>query len=123
MPLIKPEVQKILRAAGLEKEESSGTASEQLSQAGLSTSDIAERLTGLAESSGSDALRLRALEIALKVHGALKEQPTTQVPSFTIIIQSASESSKAPDINPIVFPRQSLNLTSNLSATQKEPIN
>lgn len=106
MPLIKPEVQKILRAAGLEKETSVGSASEKLSSAGLDEDRIAEELTAIATSSGNEALRLKALETALKVHGSLKDQTTAQLPSFNIIIQGSSEGS----INPILLPRQSLSL-------------
>jgi hypothetical protein len=110
MPLIKPEVQKILRAAGLEKAARPEDESliDKLSNAGLSGDALAEELTSLALHSNNDALRLRALETVLKVKGALKEQPA-QLPSFTIVIQNSSKDlSETEGVNPILFPRQSL---------------
>lgn len=109
MPLIKPEIQDVLRAAGLEKPQTSGSASDKLTSAGLSLDSIAEELTELAKHSGNESLRLRALETSLKVHGALKDQPQAIIPSFTIIIQSAG-AGPTPSVNPILFPRQSLGL-------------
>lgn len=109
MPLIRPEIQKVLRAVGLEKEESPGTASEKLTAAGLSQDRIAEELTEIATSSGNEALKLKALETALRVHGALKDQTQVAIPSFTVIIQSASGETISSDVNPILIPRQSLN--------------
>lgn len=109
MPLIKPEIQNVLRAAGLEREPSSGTLSDKLDLAGLSEDQICEELSQIATSSGNEAIRLRALELALKTKGALKETPP-QIPSFTIVIQSASSQSPQsdPQVNPIFFPRTSL---------------
>jgi hypothetical protein len=127
MPLIKPEVQKILREAGLTKD-SGGDYSEDLTleghltEAGLSSNAIAENLSNIALHSGNDNLRLRALETALKIKGALKEQ-VTELPNFTIVIQNTSPNSqdlsKTGGVNPILFPRQSLNLNTN--ASQQEP--
>ena len=109
MPLIKPEIQKILREAGLEKVPGTGTVDEQLNLSGLSNEALADELTKLALSSGNEALRLRAIETVLKVRGALKESPSL-VPSFTIVIQNSSpDLSKTGGINPILIPRQSLN--------------
>lgn len=110
MPLIKPEIQKVLRASGLEREEApEGTISEKLDRAGLSTTDIAEELTKIATSSGNETLRLRALETAMKAHGVLKDSASVQVPSFTVVIQHAgSGSENTKDLNQILFPRQSL---------------
>lgn len=111
MPIIKPEIQKVLRSAGLlpEEQDSTLTIDENLNLAGLSTEAIAEELSNLALRSGNEALRLRALETALKVKGALKDQPVP-IPSFTIVIQnSGSDLSKTGGVNPIVFPRASLN--------------
>lgn len=105
MPLIKPEVQKILRESGLEPKERTGTVDEQLNVAGLSNEALADELTHLALNSSNEALRLRALETALKVRGALKEQAPV-IPSFTIIIQNSSpDLSKTGGVNPILFPR------------------
>lgn len=109
MPLIKPEVQKVLRKAGLKEPESEKlSVNENLDIAGLSNEAIAEELTRLALNSNNEALKLRALETALKVRGALKEAETA-LPQFTIIIQNSDNSTvEHHGINPIVFPRQSL---------------
>ena len=105
MPLIKPEVQKILRESGLEKTPNQSTVDEQLAVSGLSNEAIADELTHLALQSGNEALRLRALETALKVRGALKETPPV-IPSFTVIIQNSNpDLTKTGGVNPILFPR------------------
>jgi hypothetical protein len=118
MPLIKPEIQRVLRQAGLSDrpspEESSDTSfSSKLDRAGLSTDEIAEELTVLAKSSGNESLRLRALESAMKAHGILKDIPQGAAPSFTVVIQSApgapTEGQDA--LNRILFPRVSLSST------------
>lgn len=123
MPLIKPEVQKILREAGLEKEprtKPNGTVDENLSLAGLSNESIAEELTHLALNSSNESLRLRALETALKVRGALKETPPV-LPSFTIVIQNSSpDLAKTGGVNPILIPRQSLGVSTSESTTKEE---
>lgn len=115
MPLIKPEVQKILRAAGLSDKSDSATLDEQLTEAGLSSEQLAENLAGIALRSGNDGLRLRAIETVLKVKGAMKEQ-VTALPNFTIIIQNFSpqELGRTSGANPILFPRQSLALGGGL---------
>ena len=109
MPLIKPEIQKVLRAAGLSPDIKDETSlDEKLSQAGLSNYTLAEEITNIALHSRNDALRLKALETALKVKGALKDQPPV-IPSFTVVIQNSSpDLSKTGGVNPILFPRQSL---------------
>lgn len=109
MPIVRPEIQKVLREIGLEKAETPGSASERLSAAGLSLDRVAENLQDLA-SSGNEAVRLKATEMALKVHGALKEQPTSSIPTFNIIITGSSQESS---VNPIVFPRQSLQIVAD----------
>lgn len=119
MPLIRPEVKRVLQEAGIEKESTGGTISDKFAQAGLSDDDIAEQLADLAKHSNNEALKLRALETIAKIRGALKEQPQA-VPSFNIIIQSSSPSSEAPSVNPIIFPRQSLN---TLKTEEKENAN
>jgi hypothetical protein len=111
MPLIKPEIQKILRAAGLEKEPGNESESliDKLSNAGLSGDALAEEITNIALHSNNDHLRLRALETVLKVRGALKDQPPS-LPSFTVVIQNSNKDlSETEGVNPILFPRQSLN--------------
>jgi len=116
MPLMRPEVQKVLRSAGLiaEKQaESDSPISEKLDAAGLSLENTFEGLSQIALSSGNEALRLRALETSLKAHGALKEI-APPIPSFTIIIQPSATGSSSSvagipvGVNPILLPRQLL---------------
>lgn len=109
MPLIKPEIQNVLRAAGLTKEKplaSESSIIEKLDDAGLSLPEILEQLAFIAKESGNEALRARCLETALKAHGALKDT-TPAPPSFTIVIQDSS-SSALNGVNPILLPRQLL---------------
>ena len=121
MPLIRPEIQKVLRAAGLDSSSpprDGETIIDKLDQAGLTDTAIAEALTEIALHDGSSSLRKAAIDTALKVKGALKETPP-QIPSFTIILQPAAADSPIPATNPILFPRQSL-APSRLAAEQKE---
>lgn len=89
------------------KDQISGSIDQQLDFTGLSNEAIAEELTALALHSNNDALRLRALETALKVKGALKDTPPV-VPQFTIVIQNSSQDlTKTQGVSPTLFPRQS----------------
>lgn len=128
MPLIRPEIQKVLRSAGLMEEPAGektagedGTLTDKLNDAGLSLREILENLAYTAKESNNEGLRVRCLETALKVHGAMKDSAPA-IPSFTIVIQ---ESSSAPTsdptikgVNPILLPRQLLSsLPSSLSSS------
>lgn len=129
MPLMKPEVQKVLREAGLMKDqrESEAPLTERLNAAGLGLDEVLENLSTIINGTGNEAIKLRALETTLKAHGALKETAPS-VPSFTIIIQPSLESSSAsasvkssnlPEgLNPILLPRQ---LLKSLDSKEKEP--
>jgi hypothetical protein len=114
MPLIKPEIQKVLRHVGLsdrpEPSSENCSFSEKLDQAGLSNDEIAEELVQLAKNSGNEVLRLRALETALRVKGALRESAQTQAPpTFHITINSSPAAVSAPvPQNNIFLPRTSL---------------
>lgn len=121
MPLIKPEVQNLLREAGLAPGRSSSssagdnTLNEKMDQVGLTDEMLLEGLYDIAKLSGNEAIRLRALETALKARGSLKESAQSP-PSFTIVIQPSSfqqspqNSQNVPEgVNPILLPRQLLN--------------
>jgi len=110
MPLIKPEVQNLLRKAGIGASSENESASSKLDRAGLSTEDIAEELSEIAKRGETEAIRLRALETGLKVHGALKEKAGSEtLPNISITIQNAGASERmVPSVNPIILPRQSL---------------
>lgn len=122
MPLIRPEVKRVLQEAGIEKEPTGGTISDKFAQAGLSDDDIAQELADLARHSTNEPLKLRALETVAKIRGALKETPPS-VPTFNIIIQSASPSSEVPSVNPILFPRQSLGTATTKNTNTDESAN
>lgn len=108
MPLIKPEIQQALRVAGLlpEEKESNLSFTEQLDASGLSNVELADELVHLAKNSQNESLRLRALELAARTRGLLKDATNTQIPNFTIVIQSGAD---APLDNPILFPRKAVN--------------
>ncbi len=114
MPLMRPEVQAILRKVGLDKPGaaagSDSSLTEKLAAAGLDLETVLSNLADVANGSGNEALRLSATRDALKMHGALKEQPTGgQMPSFTIVINDKSaDSVLVQGENPILLPRQLL---------------
>lgn len=114
MPLMRPEIQAVLRASGLDKTtapaEGPEGISDKLNRAGLSADSIADELSELARNSQNEGMRLRALETASKMHGLLKETTQVALPSFTIVIQQGA--SPASHNNDILFPRQSLNSAS-----------
>ena len=63
MPLMRPEIQQILRTAGLVKESESKpnqSLSDRLNAAGLSLDELLEELSLVAKTSGNDGLKLRA---------------------------------------------------------------
>lgn len=110
---MRPEIQAVLRQAGLKKdngseENESSTLSEKLSQAGMSLNESLEQLVHVVQNSANESLRLSALDRVLKIHGALKET-APQAPSFTIVIQeSGGVDNKIQGVNPILLPRQLL---------------
>jgi hypothetical protein len=101
MPILKPEIQNALRAAGLvtDKEDSLEALMERNK---LSKEDVLSTLGFLMENAGSDQTKLRAAENALKILGLLKDTPTT-VPNISITIVDG----KSPEgVNPILLPRE-----------------
>jgi len=114
MPIIKPEpgIQNILTQAGLiEDYENHGpekSVEERFNQVGLTNHAVASELRDIALNSHNESVKLRALDMVLKVKGALKDAGT--IPSFNIIIQNSnSDLQQTRGMNPIFFPRQSLN--------------
>jgi hypothetical protein len=127
VPLIRPEIQKVLREAGISQDRDTSepqTLTEKLDAAGLSLDNVLGQLSTVAETTGNEALRVRCLETALKAHGALKETAPA-IPSFTIVINDSSPSPQ-PSVNPILLPRQLLNNPSYIQSTttiEKEKTN
>ena len=68
---------------------------------GLSVDSMLSELHDIVINGETDNVKLSAIEKALKMHGALKEQPTGPQVSFTVIIKDAIEG-----VNPILIPRE-----------------
>lgn len=66
----------------------------------IGSEDAIELLSGIAHRGESDAIRLRAIDTALKLSGDLAETP--QVPIVNIIINDKESTF---EINPILIPR------------------
>lgn len=114
MPILRPDIQKVLREVGLGESDKDDSVSQRLDHKGLTLDDSLEILSDIAHAGDSSVIKLRAVETSLKLRGVLKEQAAPP-PSITIVINDTM--GKAPDINPILLPRQ-------LHATlTKEPIN
>lgn len=112
---MKPEIQKVLRAAGLapSQDNKGDTVSEKLANNGMSLDESVEELVKIIMSGGNENIRFNALRDALKMHGALKES-APQAPSFTIVIQEGSNDNRSVQgVNPILLPRQLLKTLQN----------
>lgn len=117
---MRPEVQAILRKVGASPASSAKTSgadeslSERLEAAGLGLDTVLENLAQVANNSMNEGMRLAATRDALKMHGALREQPSaaSQIPNFTIIINdkdgAVASSAALGGENPIFLPRQLL---------------
>lgn len=101
MPILKPQIQEALRAAGLEGHEVSPGTKQELEDAGLGIPETLKTLAGIMKFSQSESTQLRASEIVLKAHGLMKDVGPA-IPSITIIINDP----QAPARNPILLPRE-----------------
>lgn len=115
MPIMRPEVQEMMRNAGLVDGQkisapAEDTIAAKLERAGLGLEEVLLNLAQTANNSANEGLKVRANETALKLHGALKETAAPSVPAFTIIINdSASKPVEIHEgVNPIFLPRQLL---------------
>lgn len=115
MPLLRPDIQKVLRETGLATAEG-GSISEKLDAHALSVDEILDGLSDVVHGADTSAVKLRALETASKLHGILKEQAAPP-PSITIVI---NDPASAGQVNPILIPRQ-LHTINKLN--EKESIN
>lgn len=113
MPLIKPEIQKILRdversvASKLQDEDVDKSLIEAtLEASGLGLTETVEALSRITNNATSDAIQLRAVETTLKLHNVLKEgvQGTTTV-NIIINDTSGKPSETLQGIDPILLPR------------------
>lgn len=92
---------KVLESVGLQSPPDA-SIKEQLGAAGLSLESTLATVSHLMDHADSDAIRLKAAEDSLRIHGLMKDQAAPP-PSVTIIIQDPSAPS---GINPILIPRQ-----------------
>jgi hypothetical protein len=106
MPLMQPSTV-ILEEAGVIKPTTKNTPaaiSEILNSQGLSREDIIESLQSLALYAEKEETRLRAQELALKLHGELRNDSGSNIPNFTFVIQNYNEESNV-QVNQILTPR------------------
>lgn len=101
MALLKPEIARTLREAGI-GEPAEDDIKELFKNHRLSVDDSIGILADIAQNSGNDGLKLRAVDLALKAQQVMRDQGAmpTQV---TFIINDPS--SKGMTINPILIPR------------------
>jgi hypothetical protein len=94
MPLlnpIDPEINRVLEEAGISvPKKADASLTDKLERAGLGLEEILQELSSLSSRSDSDHLRLRAAELALKLHKVLNTNETQAPPTINIIIQSPS---------------------------------
>lgn len=103
MPVLRPEVNKLLEAANLKKKGGAAAKDikEQLEDAGLGLSDTLENLRQLRDYTESESTKVRINEAVLKMHGVMKEDAAS-IPAINIIISDPN----APAFNPILIPRE-----------------
>lgn len=91
--LMKPDIARVLEAAGLSATKENASIITKLNESGLSLDQLLNELACLTRGSESESLRLRAIEMAFRMHGALKNDNTNNnVPSIRIVISSDDES-------------------------------
>ena len=91
-----PAVQEALRAAGIIKRSEVKSLSrfqEHLESAGASLEDTANTISSIMRCGESDAVRLRAAEMTLRVHGIIQELEAEgpQTPQVNITIVSSNQ--------------------------------
>jgi hypothetical protein len=101
MPLLNPlpptTIQEVLRT--VRKETAKNTLKEILDDR-LPADEIIENIAAILRDSTNDPTRLRAAELAGKLHGFLNGDETRQAPVINIYINGNA------DINPILIPRE-----------------
>jgi hypothetical protein len=103
MPILKPQIAEALRESGLLKAQAQDL-DDSLDQNGLSLNDVLSQLQFEMTNGETSASRVRASEIALKIRGLMKDQPSVG-PSITIVIND-SQPEKIGGFNPILVPRE-----------------
>jgi len=100
MPILRPEVSRLLDAAKLGAKKD-GDFKDILNDAGLSISETLDSMRNLRDMSESENTKLRVNEAVLKMHGVMKDEGAL-IPTINIIIADPN----APSINPITLPRE-----------------
>ncbi len=106
MPLLSPEIskiQKVLNNAGLGPKKDQTILERLEDSQSLNIQSSLDSLGEIMENGETGAIRLRAIETVLKLHGVLKDAQAPP-PSITIIIKDAS-GNETNGINPILIPR------------------
>lgn len=104
MPVLtnNPEINKALVAAGLTKA-ADDSEIDLYEKHELSDEDVIMKLSSMASGAGSEALRLRALELAMKAKKMLTNDLGVSSTNINIIIQDPNGPK---GINPILIPRE-----------------
>lgn len=100
MPILRPEVERLMNAANLGKNKSKDIK-DLLEDAGLGLAETLQNLKETRDFTESESTRTRINEAVLKMHGVMKEEGQT-IPSITILIADPN----APIVNPILLPRE-----------------
>lgn len=130
MPLISPlpiDTTAVLREAQrISKPPKANTKKEDLQdlldQNCIGSADVIDHLATIIRQGETEAIRLKALDTALKLNGLLQNDFQQIVPTVNIIINSAKEYS----VNPILIPRPPLGalttrtITEDLDTTENE---
>lgn len=112
MGLIKPEINSLLRSAGITRNgihkvdelNEQASISEKLDAAGLSVVDLFLDLKGIINAGDSDTVKLNAIKTALEAHKVMKgDAPQGTVVNINIIDNSDNSTTS---INPMLLPRQ-----------------
>lgn len=92
--LLKPDIDRVLEAAGLSATKENTSIITKLDEAGLSLDDLLNELASLTRGSESESLRLRAIEMGFRMHGALKtDNSNNTIPPIRIVISNENGSS------------------------------
>lgn len=106
MPIINPvtpsEFRQVLREARWKGDPSS--LQDLLNEGGLSLEETVETVGSVMRGADTSAARLKAAEMAFKLHGVMNQEEVSNVPIVNIIINDVEHLG----INPILVPREML---------------
>jgi len=109
-PLINDPAAEVLRSAGIIRSKDDSSDKNELKRIldnnSLSLEEVIQELSLVARESREENTKLRALDTALKLHGAMDDEQV-KIPQITIIIQPLNDSQRDP-IPSILIPREVL---------------